>query len=267
LSWTGFGQESFSPATRATISSNVCGYAGTTRTILKRVIIDARAWRPKALIAGLRLRGGGGAPGRGPSPMPALWAVGRRDGRSRRAPRLQEQVIERGKQFEHASAKRPGDPSRRTGRFRYTLTRDLTQPRLRLDWNTRRFGQGRSRSIISGNYRPPAAWTAPSGCWKKAPAEPAAPGPARDPHARKKRSAAKLILTALAAKAQADRRRAGPRDPRPRRSCVRGGRRRVPRYLDPRTKLPVMTEILKTIRSRATAATRSTPTGAKWTAC
>ena len=51
---------------------------------------------------------------------------------------LKNQVVEsEGKQFDHTSTKRPGDPSQQVAVFRSTLTRDLTQPRLRLEWDAR----------------------------------------------------------------------------------------------------------------------------------
>ena len=51
---------------------------------------------------------------------------------------LKNEVVEsEGKQFEHAQAQRPGGPGRHTTEFRYTATRDLSQPRLRLEWDAR----------------------------------------------------------------------------------------------------------------------------------
>src|SRR5262245_26426049 len=51
---------------------------------------------------------------------------------------LKNEVVEsEGKQFEHAQAKQPGGPGRQTTEFRYTATRDLSQPRLRLEWDAR----------------------------------------------------------------------------------------------------------------------------------
>jgi glyoxylase-like metal-dependent hydrolase (beta-lactamase superfamily II) len=51
---------------------------------------------------------------------------------------LKNQVVEsEGKQFDHTSTKRPGEPSREVAVFRSNLTRDLTQPRLRLEWDGR----------------------------------------------------------------------------------------------------------------------------------
>ena len=51
---------------------------------------------------------------------------------------LKNEVVEsQGKQFEHAQAKQPNGPARQTTEFRYTATRDLNQPRLRLEWDAR----------------------------------------------------------------------------------------------------------------------------------
>ena len=48
---------------------------------------------------------------------------------------LKTQVIEsEGKQFDSSSTPQPLGPTRQITTFRYTLTRDLTQPRLRLEW-------------------------------------------------------------------------------------------------------------------------------------
>ncbi|HEU4341198.1 MAG TPA: hypothetical protein VFU31_06480, partial [Candidatus Binatia bacterium] len=48
---------------------------------------------------------------------------------------LKTQVIEsEGKQFDSSSTPQPLGPTRQITTFRYTLTRDLTQPRLRLQW-------------------------------------------------------------------------------------------------------------------------------------
>ena len=48
---------------------------------------------------------------------------------------LKTQVIEsEGKQFDSSSTPQPLGPTRQITTFRYTLTRDLTQPRFRLQW-------------------------------------------------------------------------------------------------------------------------------------
>jgi len=56
---------------------------------------------------------------------------------------LKNQVVEsEGKQFDSSSTPRPLGPTRQITTFRYTLTRDLTQPRLRLDWESRPLSPG-----------------------------------------------------------------------------------------------------------------------------
>jgi glyoxylase-like metal-dependent hydrolase (beta-lactamase superfamily II) len=61
---------------------------------------------------------------------------------------VKTQAVEsEGKQFDSSSTQQPLGPTRQINTFRYTLTRDLTRPRLRLEW------QGQS---LTGN--PPARW-------------------------------------------------------------------------------------------------------------
>ena len=51
---------------------------------------------------------------------------------------LHNQFIEsEGKQFDSSSTPRPLGPTRQISTFRYTLTRDLARPRLRLEWQGR----------------------------------------------------------------------------------------------------------------------------------
>jgi glyoxylase-like metal-dependent hydrolase (beta-lactamase superfamily II) len=51
---------------------------------------------------------------------------------------LKTQVVEsEGKQFDSSSTPRPGGLTRQINSFSYSLTRDLTQPRLRLEWESR----------------------------------------------------------------------------------------------------------------------------------
>lgn len=51
---------------------------------------------------------------------------------------LRNETIEsEGKQFDSSSTPQPLGPTRQISSFRYTLTRDLTQPRLRLEWDGR----------------------------------------------------------------------------------------------------------------------------------
>lgn len=54
---------------------------------------------------------------------------------------LQTQVIEsEGKQFDSSSTPKPLGPTRQITTFRYILTRDLTRPRLRLQWEGQSLG-------------------------------------------------------------------------------------------------------------------------------
>lgn len=53
---------------------------------------------------------------------------------------LKTQVVEsQGQQFEPEQALRPGGQPRRVADFHYTLTRDLTKPRLRIEWDGKTF--------------------------------------------------------------------------------------------------------------------------------
>ena len=54
---------------------------------------------------------------------------------------LKNQVVEsEGKQFDSSSTPRPGGATRQISTFRYTLTRDLIQPRLKLEWEGKSLG-------------------------------------------------------------------------------------------------------------------------------
>ena len=55
---------------------------------------------------------------------------------------LKNQVIEsEGKQFDSSSTPRPGGATRQITTFRYTLTRDVTQSRVRLEWDGQSLGR------------------------------------------------------------------------------------------------------------------------------
>jgi glyoxylase-like metal-dependent hydrolase (beta-lactamase superfamily II) len=58
-----------------------------------------------------------------------------------------QEVESEGKQFDSSSTQQPLGPTRQIGTFRYTLTRHLMQPRLRLKWEAQ---------SLTGN--PPARW-------------------------------------------------------------------------------------------------------------
>jgi len=55
---------------------------------------------------------------------------------------LKNQAIEsEGKQFDSSSTPRPGGTTRQITTFRYTLTRDVTQSRVRLEWDGQSLGR------------------------------------------------------------------------------------------------------------------------------
>ncbi len=47
-------------------------------------------------------------------------------------------IVSEGKQYEPEQALRPGGPTRTVAEFRYRLLRDLTGPRVRLEWSGQR---------------------------------------------------------------------------------------------------------------------------------
>ena len=88
----------------------------TAITLLAIGAATAHAQSAKALVAQAASAMGG---------MAALRAV-------------KNQVVEsEGKQFDSSSTPQPLGPTRQISTFRYTLTRDLAQPRLKLDWDGR----------------------------------------------------------------------------------------------------------------------------------
>ena len=68
---------------------------------------------------------------------------------------LNNEIVEsEGKQFDSSSTPHPLGPIRQIGTFRYSLTRDLTQPRVRLEWdghNSARNAAIRFLEVIDGN--------------------------------------------------------------------------------------------------------------------
>src|SRR5689334_8587341 len=54
---------------------------------------------------------------------------------------LKAQAVEgEGKQFDSSSTQQPLGPTRQINTFHYSLTRDLTRPRLRLEWEAKSLG-------------------------------------------------------------------------------------------------------------------------------
>src|SRR6188508_2379442 len=65
-----------------------------------------------------------------------------------------EMVESEGKQYDSSSTPQPLGPTRQISTFRYALTRDLTQPRVRLEWDGRSSARNeaiRYLEVIDGN--------------------------------------------------------------------------------------------------------------------
>ena len=90
------------------------------------------------------------APGHAQSPAPALLQQSANAMGGLTALRaLKTQVIEsEGKQFDSSSTPQPLGPTRQITTFRYTLTRDLTQPRLRLAMGGAKLGRAIKPSAL-----------------------------------------------------------------------------------------------------------------------
>ena len=62
---------------------------------------------------------------------------------------IKNQVVEsEGKQFDSSSTPRPLGPTRQISTFRSSLTRDLSQPRMRLEWESRNAARGETIRFV-----------------------------------------------------------------------------------------------------------------------
>jgi len=62
---------------------------------------------------------------------------------------VKNQIVEsEGKQFDSSSTPRPLGPTRQISTFRYSLTRDLSQPRIRLEWDSRNSARGEAIRFV-----------------------------------------------------------------------------------------------------------------------
>jgi glyoxylase-like metal-dependent hydrolase (beta-lactamase superfamily II) len=157
---------------------------------------------------------------------------------------LKNQVIEsEGKQFDSSSTPRPGGPTREISAFHTTLTRDLTQPRLKLQWDAKNPGE-----------RPAVPWVEVidgsvgllrEGAGARAKESRLHPARLATRMREEKRAAAKIIRVALGQK-HLRRLADGELDGKPQRVVAfheNGDEFRV--YLDAKTKLPAQVEILE----------------------
>jgi glyoxylase-like metal-dependent hydrolase (beta-lactamase superfamily II) len=156
---------------------------------------------------------------------------------------LKNQVIEsEGKQFDSSSTRQPLGPTRQTTTFRYTLTRDLTQPRLRLQWEAKSLGSNQTTrfvEIIDGS----TGMLQEGGDGSKQIR--LHPGRLATRLREERRNPARLVLTALSQKSLRHR---GAAELDGKRHAVfsfseSGDEFRV--YIDAQTRLPAQTEILE----------------------
>jgi len=89
------------------------------------------------------------APGHAQSPAALLQQSANAMGGPTALRALKTQVIESaGKQFDSSSTPQPLGPTRQITTFSYTLTRDLTQPRLRLQWEGQSLGSNQAVRFV-----------------------------------------------------------------------------------------------------------------------
>jgi glyoxylase-like metal-dependent hydrolase (beta-lactamase superfamily II) len=183
---------------------------------------QARAQSAQALIAEAAKAMGG---------MAALRAV-------------RNQIIEsEGKQFDSSSTPRPLGPTRQISTFRYTLTRYLGQPRLRLDWESR--NSARNETIRFVEVIDGSVGLLEEGEAKTAKQSRLHPGRLATRLREEKRAPINLILTATAnqtLRRLADEERDGIKY---KVVAFNDGKDEFHVYLDPKTKLPAQTDILE----------------------
>jgi glyoxylase-like metal-dependent hydrolase (beta-lactamase superfamily II) len=89
------------------------------------------------------------APGHAQSPAALLQQSANAMGGLAALRALKTQVIEsEGKQFDSSSTAQPLGPTRQITTFRYTLTRDLSRPRLRLQWEGQSVGSKQTSRFV-----------------------------------------------------------------------------------------------------------------------
>ena len=156
---------------------------------------------------------------------------------------IKNQVVEsEGKQFDSSSTPRPLGPTRQISTFRSTLTRDLAQPRIRLEWDSRNSARGeaiRFVEVIDGS-----AGLLQEGDSRTAKQSRLHPGRLVTRLREEKRAPVKLIIVATANKTL--RRLADAELDGVKYRVVSfkdGDEFRV--YLDPKSHLPAQTDILE----------------------
>jgi glyoxylase-like metal-dependent hydrolase (beta-lactamase superfamily II) len=156
---------------------------------------------------------------------------------------LKTQVIEsEGKQFDSSSTPQPLGPTRQITTFRYTLTRDLTRPRLRLQWEGQSLGSNQTVRFVETIDGSTGMLQEGGDGGKQARLH---PGRLATRLREEQRNPARLILTALNQKSLRHR---GDAELDGKRHAVlafseSGDEFRI--YIDQQTRLPAQTEILE----------------------
>ncbi|HEX9264067.1 MAG TPA: hypothetical protein VF977_06835, partial [Candidatus Binatia bacterium] len=183
---------------------------------------QARAQSAQALIAEAAKAMGG---------MAALRAV-------------RNQIIEsEGKQFDSSSTPQPLGPTRQISTFRYTLIRQLGQPKLRLEWESR--NSARNETIRFVEVIDGAVGLLQEGESKTAKQSRLHPGRLATRLREEKRAPIDLVLTASTnntLRRLADVQRDGLKY---RVVGFKDGKDEFHVYLDPKTKLPTQTDVLE----------------------
>lgn len=156
---------------------------------------------------------------------------------------LKSQVIEsEGKQFDSSSTPQPLGPTRQITTFRSTLTRDLTQPRLRLQWEAQSLGSNQTIRFVETIDGSTGMLQEGGDSGKQAPLH---PGRLATRLREEQRNPVRLILAALNQKSLRQR---GDAEVDGKRHAVlsfreNGDEFRI--YIDAQTQLPAQTEILE----------------------
>jgi len=157
---------------------------------------------------------------------------------------LKSQVIEsEGKQFNSSLSPQPSEVARQISSFRYTLTRDLTQPRVRLDWDGRNSARNenvRFVELIDGSIG-----LLQEGEAKAAKQTRLHPGRLVTRLREENRNAARLILVASANKSLRRLSDAEIDGAKYRVVSFKDGGDEFQVYLDPKTSLPAQVDILE----------------------
>ena len=157
---------------------------------------------------------------------------------------LKNEVVEsEGKQFDSSSTPQPLGPTRQVSTFRYTLTRDLTQPRMRIEWdggNSARNQSIRFVEVIDGDVG-----LLREGATNTAKTTRLHPGRLATRRREEKRAPAKILLTAAS---QSSLRRRADADVNGQRNYVLSfidNNDEFHLYIDAKTHLPTQVDILE----------------------